>query len=50
LKVAAFRGSEDPLSGWFSKKFNHIEPCWTVVGQTESTGKQELNTNIILQS
>ncbi len=48
LQMTAVKGCENPLLGWFSKRFNHIEPCWTVIGQTESSGKQKLNTKIIL--
>jgi hypothetical protein len=50
LLLNAFNGNEDPLYGWFSKEFNHIEPCWTIVGQARIAGKQELITKIKIQS
>lgn len=48
LQISVFKGSEDPLLGWFSAKFNHLEPCWTIRGQAECTGIKKLITNIIL--
>lgn len=48
VKLTAYRGSEDPLLGWFSARFNHIEPCWTLVARAKGNKKSELSTEIIL--
>lgn len=31
LSIQSYRGSEDPLLGWFSKRFNHITETTTIV-------------------
>ena len=40
LAIHSFRGSENPLLGWFSKRFNHITETTTIVcaGHLDSSG------------
>ena len=38
LIIRFFRGSYDPVFGWFSKRFNHIEETTTIVCSSHFSG------------
>ncbi|MEW6428827.1 MAG: alginate lyase family protein [Thermodesulfobacteriota bacterium] len=44
LTIAAFRGSREPLLGWYSPSFNRLQSCWSLVGRVEANGILELKT------
>ena len=46
LRVELFKGSEEPLLGWYSKKFNHIEETNTIVCSGNMDGNVKLKTLI----
>jgi 6-phosphogluconate dehydrogenase (decarboxylating) len=48
LALHLFKGSEDPLLGWFSREFNHLEKCWTLVAEGAVKGKTVITTTIEL--
>ena len=50
LSINGRRGSEHPVSGWFSRSFNHIAATDTIVAQCEATGDITLRTIIYLKS
>lgn len=46
LEVVSFKGSEKPLSGWYSKAFNQIEVTTTLVCRAHLKGDKTLKTTI----
>ena len=50
MKVELFKGSEEPLAGWFSKSFNQLEESTTIVCGANAAGKTKLHTKIKLIS
>jgi hypothetical protein len=40
----AVRGSHEPLQGWYSKAFNHIEESYSLVGRGELAGDVAVRT------
>lgn len=48
LDLKCYKGSQDPLFGWFSPRFNEIEESTTIVVQGRISGNIELQTDIIM--
>lgn len=48
LALQLYKGSEEPLLGWFSPAFNRLEECCTVVAMMEVEGEVELLTGLRL--
>ncbi len=44
LEIQTFRGSENPLIGWYSKAFNHLQETTTIVCSSQIEGNAELDT------
>ncbi len=43
LDVCLYRGCEEPLLGWFSKSFNHLQEAWTIA----ATGQLKKENHIV---
>lgn len=39
-----FKGSEEPLLGWYSNRYDNKEPCWTIQLKIQSHGGSEIKT------
>lgn len=46
LEVRPYYGNEDPLLGWYSHSFNHIEKTNTLVCSKKIIGSEKINTTI----
>lgn len=49
LSLELFRGSHEPIMGWYSPAFNHIEASYSLVGRGEVAGKVEVRTTFTIR-
>ena len=46
VEIIVCQGCEEPLLGWYSRSFNHMEKCITLICRIACNGNVELMTNI----
>jgi len=47
-KATIFRGSEDPLSGWYSPRFNRLQETTTLVFSKETRGNSVIESEVAI--
>lgn len=46
VQIKQYKGSDDPLAGWFSPTFNRLQQCSTIVASGQQSGLSVLQTEI----